>query len=67
MSEKLVKHKPRRRSEKPKKNPEFKKKKIKKKTLKGVLFLLFLHPAVPLSLRAQFSQSHSVTNAHLKV
>lgn len=31
------------------------------------MLLLFLHPAVPLSLRAQLSQSHSVTDAHLKV
>lgn len=30
-------------------------------------FLLFFHSAVPLSLSAQFSQSHSVTDAHLKV
>lgn len=29
--------------------------------------LLFLHPAVPLSLCAQFSQSHGVADAHLKV
>lgn len=31
------------------------------------MLLLFLHPAVPLSLCAQFSQSHSVPNAHVKV
>lgn len=29
--------------------------------------LLLLHPAVSLSLRAQFSQSHGVTDAHLEV
>lgn len=31
------------------------------------MLLLLFHPAVPLSLSAKFSQSHSVTNAHLKV
>lgn len=33
----------------------------------AIQMLLLLHPAVPLSLCAQFSQSHGVTNAHLKV
>lgn len=37
------------------------------KTQKERMLLLFLHPAIPLSLRAQFSQSHSVTDAHVKV
>lgn len=31
------------------------------------MLLLFLHPAVPLSLSAQFSQSHSITNGHVKI
>lgn len=38
-----------------------------RKTQNEICPLLFFHPAVPLGLSAQFSQSHRVTNAHLKV
>lgn len=29
--------------------------------------VLLLHPAIPLRLRAQFSQSHGVADAHIEV
>lgn len=31
------------------------------------MLLLFLHPAIPLSLSPQFPKSHGVTDAHLKI